>query len=574
MSVASDSYDEKTDTEFAFQKWTVSPSKVNLGPDFRVTYSETEFTMPDADVTLQATYIDESTSGRLRATAEASSVSLGYDEELGEYVYIEPPYDAFEWSPDGGATWYKAGNSMYEGEEAMLKQGNYTVIWRSNDPCWQAPTGKTKVWVGDQTVYGTFTYVPQVTVDVLTIEDGGLCGLPTDGGTVTMNPKDGLVPARKTIALAAKAAKDYVFQGWALGKDWEYGEQFEETGTTWKLENYAVAGQCSDPEPRLNRYIDPTDKKVHVVAVFKALSAYSADDIVFEGFAGYDSYNEATYDNNGNASVTVKAVVGCALDEDYALACSPLAGPLAYKLDWFAMSLVIAPDGTVTSEENAAWTPEKSFWDAYRHGCFDGYYEEYYGADATVTVALFGDGALYSEAKSLENYYWIVSCEWNDIVRQQYSWKEDGSTEYANESALDFDGFFFNVAVKGCAKGAINLVEKSPAPWVKKSDGESFWNCYEDKNGNEITDPSQLSISFTKATGIFTGKANAYFDYPKPTSASLPYSGVMIYEGEGGYVGFGSAVHTYKYSYQDDSGKAKSDTKKVTLPVSLTPSNP
>ena len=906
VSVASDSYDEKTDTELTFQKWTVSPSKANLGPDFRVTYSETEFTMPDADVTLQATYIDESTSGRLRATAEASSVNLGYDEELGEYAYIEPPYDAFEWSPDGGATWYKAGSgSSYwvedgdggyleedYGEYAMLKQGYYTVIWRSNDPCWQVPTGKTKVWVGDQTVYGTFTYVPQVTVDVMTFEDDELTESAV-GGTVTMNPKDGLVPARKTIALAAKAGKDYVFQGWAFGKDWEYGEQFEETGATWKLENYMVSSLCSDSEPRLNRYIDPTDKKVHVVAVFKALSAYSADDIQFKGFAGYDSSTEATYDNDGSASVTVKAVVGCALDEDYALVCSLLAGPLTYKLDgklpdglkfdaktgvlsgapkkagntsvtitatdpaknakkltvcfevsplpdwlvgefrgmtreysggyyscewneedqdytdcgpapyvfgpqeglleltvksdgkvsaklltsvgsrsvsgtlswfpdeddaeaegtftftakmtkddeecdvefypdgtigghadsysksedtylggriegmrqdtalladspflgkyytfafcatttesgerwdedeqtwvpdesemksgygyltvktdatggakvtgllpdgekvsmsalvmpfidddtlkahlyvfaspssykkqdWFAMSLVIAPDGTIASEDGAAWTPAN----AKESGgslCTPCSY-----SDSTQNAVVFGEGALYSEASSLEDYYWIVSCEWSNRVRHQFSYKDyyeddDGKTVvetayYNAEAQSFFDGFFFNVAVRGDRKGAISLAEKSPAPWEQtfKEDGETWkeWNYDEDKNGNEITDPSQLSISFTKATGIFTGKANAYFDYwqsdykknrdgeyedfgsDKHVTASLPYSGVMIYDGEGGYVGFGSAVHTYKYSYQDDSGKAKSDTTKVTLPVSLTPSNP
>ncbi len=97
---------------------------------------------------------------------------------------------------------------------------------------------------------------------------------------------------------------------------------------------------------------------------------------------------------------------------------------------------------------------------------------------------------------------------------------------------------------------------------VKMQSGYGYLTVKTDANGG------------AKATGIFTGKANVYFDYPKPTSASLPYSGVMIYDGEGGYVGFGSAVHTYKYSYQDDSGRAKSDTTKVTLPVSLTPSNP
>ena len=52
-------------------------------------------------------------------------------------------------------------------------------------------------------------------------------------------------------------------------------------------------------------------------------------------------------------------------------------------------------------------------------------------------------------------------------------------------------------------------------------------------------------------------------------TASLPYSGVMIYDGKGGYVGLGSAVYSYKYSYEDCNGKTKTDTSKVSLPVSL-----
>ena len=101
-------------------------------------------------------------------------------------------------------------------------------------------------------------------------------------------------------------------------------------------------------------------------------------------------------------------------------------------------------------------------------------------------------------------------------------------------------------------------------------------------NGKEITDPSQLSISFTKATGIFTGKAKVYFDYEvcnykngeeiwtkQHKDAALPYSGVMIYDGDGDYYGYGSAVHTFKYTDYDENDKKTTVTKKVTLPVSL-----
>ena len=149
---------------------------------------------------------------------------------------------------------------------------------------------------------------------------------------------------KKTITLTAKAAKDYAFQGWAFAKTqvylgdggyryWEYGDWFKNTDATWKLENSSNGGLCGGGESYLNQYIDPVDQKVHVVAVFKALSAYDADDISFDGFEGYDSSIEATYDYAGNASVTVKAVVGCALDDDLELYCGPIAYPLTYKLN-------------------------------------------------------------------------------------------------------------------------------------------------------------------------------------------------------------------------------------------------
>ena len=772
--------------------------------------------------------------------------------KIDDNTSIEPPFNAFEWSPDGGKTWYKAstggesdaeaGFTDYEtynwvdidGEIALLKAGKYTITWRSNDPQWKAPDGKW--WYnfcgdGDPdmggVLYGTFTYIPQVVVDVMTFENGNLTA-SSAGGTVTMNPKDGLVPVDKAITLTAKAAKNYAFQGWAYSKDWEYGDRFEETGATWKFDNHIYqwttsggsviidGGMMIDKAAWLTQFIDPADAKVHVVAVFKALSDYSAADIRFDGFEGWASSAAATTDGSGNASVTVKAVVGCALDDDYALVCGPLASPLTYKLDgklpdglkfdaktgalsgapkkagnttvkitatdpaknaksltvnfivsplptwlvgefrgfadeslyappdfaslgqcgmlelsvksdgkvsgkiitcfgtasisgtlswaqgdendpvgtywfeggkngwyfnpvyfdsdgtisgninsydsssgrriiapitgmrqdtellvdspfvdkyytfafsattvvegdpeskksgygyltmktdkkgvakvvgqlpdgekvsmsalvlpfvtndvltarlyvfaspssykkqeWLAMSMVMLPDGSIEAEEGAVWTPAISFYEDYDN-YYGGYGNYYIYGDITATIT--GEGALYSEAKSLENYYWTVTCESSENIMQQDSY-------YDNYEALDFYGYFFDVEVKGDKKGAISLVDKSPAPWVEYG----YWNYEKDKKGNDITDPSQLSISFTKATGIFTGKASVYFDYPKPTSASLPYSGVMIYDGNGGYEGFGSAVYSYKYSYRD-YGKTKTDTKKVSLSVLL-----
>ena len=842
VDISTDEYSyDKYGNELKFQKWTVMPSKANLGPDFRVTQPETKFTMPNEDVTLQATYSDES----IYYWHRMSTIAVASPVMIDDYTSIVPPANAFEWSPDGGKTWYKAstggesgdGDGFYDyetgywvdidGEIALLKAGKYTITWRSNDPQWKAPDGKWwyNFWgEGSEefggVLYGTFTYIPQVVVDVMTFENGKLAA-SSAGGTVAMNPKDGLVLVDKAITVTAKAAKGYAFQGWAYSKGWKYGNRFEETGATWKFENYWHTYHTVD-EPYyydgtwLDQFVDPADEKVHIVAVFKALSDYSVDDIRFDGVEGVSSSTAATTDGSGNVSVTVKAVVGCTLPGDYALVCGPLESPLTYKLDgklpdglkfdaktgalsgapkkagnttvkitatdpaknaksltvnfivsplptwlvgeyrgvvdghlfewtsewtasasgepqqcglfeltvksdgkvsgkvitatgtysvsgpltwrdpescdynsgyseymfwsttaqcygsfysdgtfggffapgvrkgdvyisgdlvgmrqdtellvdspfvdkyytfafsatttydksqmqsgygyltlktdkkgvakvagqlpdgekvsmsalvlpfvtndvrkarlyvfaspssykkqdWFAMSMVMLPDGSIESEEDAVWTPAVAAFNAY---------DDYYGYDMTATIT--GEGALYSEAKSLENYYWTVACKWSENIMQQ-----DPYYYYDNYGALDFWGYFFNVSVKGDQKGAISLVDKSPAPWVESG----YWNCWKDKKGAEITDPSQLSISFTKATGIFTGKASVYFDYPKPTSVSLPYSGVMIDDGKGVYTGFGSAVYTYKYSYYD-YGKTKTDTRKVSLPVSLEP---
>jgi hypothetical protein len=838
--------------KLVFQKWMSSSAKADLGQDFKVGASETQFAMPAEKLAMTATYVDESTCGRLRAFFwEANEVHVGWSDELAEDVYIYPPYEAFEWTPDG-KTWYKCGDS------ALLKAGSYTVSWRSTDPRWSAPSlrEKVKVEAGEESspmsISIFYTYVPQVVVDVVTFENGEL-RKSSAGGTFTMNPKDGLVPMDKTAALTAKANKNYSFQGWALAKGWEYGDCFEEKSADWKLVNCS-GDSYPATEGRLNRYIDPDDGMVHVLAVFKALDDYSADDIEFYGFSGYNPANDVSYDGDGNASFTMKAVAGCALDEDViAIDCAPGSFPLSYKLngklpdglkfdaktgvlsgapkkagtstvtivatdpaknskaltvnfdvaplpswlageyrgimseerfigghnewdeesqqfvyvpmeilpgpqngilelsvksdgkvsakvvtglgarsvsgtlvwfdpeardddvegefaefrfyhyakddsechvyfysdgtidgyadsydkvndswaggdmtglrqaaeqmadspfldkyytfafsaeaekdeetmqsgygyltiktdkkgaakvtgqlpdgekvsmsaivmpfvtndvlkarlylfaspssykkrDWFAMSLLISPDGTVVSEENAAWTP------GVGTVCQE---EEYGNAELLRQEAqVYGVGALYSEAKSLEDYYWTVHCDYSGDVALEYSWKElyynditgkdEPYTAYGYANALDFGGFF-NVSVKGDKKGAISLAGKSPAPWVNKVDGESYWEFGVDKKGNEITDPSQLSISFTKATGIFTGKASVYFDEPKPTSASLPYAGVMIHGGDGIYEGFGSAVYSFKYSYEDDKGKQKTNTDKITLPVSLVP---
>ena len=324
----------------AFQKWTVSSAKASLGPDFHVTWYDTQLVMPAEKLTLTATYIDGSMCGSLIANAAASNVQFGWNEEAGAPYTIEPPYEAFEWSPDGGKTWYKARTWYTEGEAALLKAGAYTVTWRSADPNWQAPSSKTKTTVSvgeEKDLEGdfTFTYVPQVVIDVMAFENGELRESAA-AGTVTMNPKDGLVPVGKPTTLTAKAAKDYAFQGWTLANDWTYDDGFLEASATWKFENCETS--VSQSYFSLNEFIDPADQKVHVKAIFKPFTAYSADDIVFNGigsygFGGYyGNYSAASDDGSGNVAVSIRAVVGCALD-NLKIDCGLAATPLAYKLD-------------------------------------------------------------------------------------------------------------------------------------------------------------------------------------------------------------------------------------------------
>lgn len=867
-----DSVDSRGNS-LAFQKWTVSPAKTDLGPDFRITDYETSLTMPAINLTITATYIDESVCGYLSAEASARPVEIGWDEDLEEYVYLDPPYGAFEWSPDKGKTWYK------NGMQAMLKAGQYSVTWRSLDASWQAPTAKTTVLVeqGDAAYIvndGGFTFVPQVVVDILTLEDAE----DAVGGTVSMDIGSGIVPPGKTITLNASALSGYAFQGWAFQRYWGYGSEFKETATTWKIENF----QYNDGESYLEGYVCGDDAKVHVIAVFKPLADYRVEDLELEGLKsdGLSGWSHAYLDDAGQANVDIWAMAGYALDGEYSLLCNPIAEPLTYKTvgslpaglkfdakknlitgtptkageysfavvmtdaaknsksitvnvhvremtgrwivgdyramtgkqrwyyawdeesdtydeyaeqqgqngllelsvsttgkvsaklitrvgsracsgsiawahdqddpengagtfffraaetkneeecdvyfyedgtidgyadsyyaaendwiggefigmrqdkdllaqsnlldkyytfafytestqdgfdestmpfgygyltlkadnkgsvkvagqlpdgekvsmsalwlpaadyagnigatlyvfaspssynkeDWFAASLQVLPDGSIELLPGAAWTIagvgndfDEDDDDYYLYDDYEGDDE---GDDEEVIaegpqVTLWGFGAEYSSAQTLENYYWNLSCASSDQVLHDYSWKAMefdangkvvSSTEYGYASAVSFEGYFFNVAVLGNSKGTISLTGKSPKPW---NDG-GVWNYSMDKKGNAITDPSQLSISFAKATGIFTGTATVYFDYEKPTykknartgeidvtltkqhsSAALPYVGVMIIAGAENYVGLGSALYSYNFTEVDGKGQSNKQTVKVSLPVSL-----
>ncbi len=793
---AAPSAEDKRKNKLVFQKWTVSSSKANLGAGFQVGKCGTTLVMPPEKLTLTATYIDEPTCGRLWTWADA-----------GDSVAINPPYDAFEWSPDGGKTWYKSGAT------ALLKAGAYTVSWRSTDAHWSAPALKEKVTVeaGRSVSLSSpsfvFSYVPEVVVDVMTFE-GGNCLLSPIGGSATMNPKDGLVPVGKSMTLKAKASKGYAFQGWAFAKGWQYGNEFDETAATWKMDGHYPATSG------LSRYIDPVDFKVHVVAVFKAIPACIMDDIVFNGLLGC-THAEAQHDDADNASVDIYGAVGCEVgwDDGIWIDCAPGGGPLTFKLagklpaglkfdakkgrfsgiptkaadttvsvvatdpaknskkltvnihvkalpEWVvgefrAMSRRVSSDvpngllemsvtaagkvsakyttrgGTVSFSGNTTWVPDendveadgqfhfskegKNGW-AYVGFGLDGsvsgefgmdfkngnevdhvegevfglrqdkallaqssFLDKYYtfalgnktkgtmssgygyltvktdrkggakvtgmlpdgqklslsglllpqaccGAPSSNTISavlcLFaspsayskkgwfasalafspdgtvvadpemsawlpggesedgndevtftGTGALYSEAKSLEDHYWKIVCNYSKDVTADYVNKVSDELE-APMAAKPLGGggsTFFDVFLMGTAKGEITLAAKSLAPW---NDGK-MWHFDVDKNGKDITDPSQLSFSFAKATGIFSGKAAVYFDYDDQNTgkkvlktAALPFNGVVITKKD--RKGFGAAVYSGK-SYEKDknTGKWKEIKTTVSLPVTL-----
>ena len=337
-------------------------------------------------------------------------------------------------------------------------------------------------------------------------------------------------------------------------------------GTVWSYTKTAdMVGEIQGMRQDTTRLVDSPFLDKYYTFAFSAMTTQDYDD-ESQVQSGY-GYLTIKTDKKGTAKVvgqlpdgekvSMSALVLPFEEENETKArLYVFASPSSYKkLDWFAMALTILPDGSIEAGDGAVWTPAEST-----------VYDDYYGYETTVKATLTGEGSLYSEAKTLEGYYWTASCAWSDRVRQQVTHKEGKWTYYDEDAyALEFDGFF-NVSVQGDKKGAISLVEKSPAPWVVN---KSYWNCWEDKKGNPITDPSQLSISFTKATGIFTGKASVYFDYPLLKAVTLPYAGVMIYDGEDGYRGLGSAVYTYKYTDIYYSGKTEART--VTLPVSLDP---
>jgi hypothetical protein len=316
---------DKKGNELQFQKWTISPSKVSMGQEFYAGSCGTAFTMPEENLTISATYIDQAVCGWLYAETYAEPVWI---DESGDYY--RPNYQNFEWSPDSGKTWYKVD------ESALLKAGSYTVSWRSIDPNWEPVFDKTKnkitVGVDDESyVENEFRFVNTIKPEIYTVDDPMICNIEDDGGTVTMNPKDGRLLSGKTVTLTAKANKGYVFQGW-IKRDWNYGSVAKQVEYAYYY-SYSTTLKISSDEYLQNN----ADLTSSFIAVFKSVNAYTPDDIVFYGLYGWDSGYDVNYDDEGNAYVTIEGRAGCEFDGgayeiDISGACQPIKYSMSGKL--------------------------------------------------------------------------------------------------------------------------------------------------------------------------------------------------------------------------------------------------
>lgn len=181
-----------------FQRWTVSPSGADLGPEFNVQSPETVFTMPMSKLTLAPTYVDPAKTCSVTLSAVADRTC---------------PEGIFFWSPDG-KTWYRNGAT------AVLAPGSYSLRWKSSTPDWKAPSARIKtgkLLAGDAFDNGgepsVFTYVPGVNVSIETCRNG--TWIPFEAsGKVTLSPAGTRFEAGKRVKLSAKAKTDYVFSCW------------------------------------------------------------------------------------------------------------------------------------------------------------------------------------------------------------------------------------------------------------------------------------------------------------------------------------------------------------------------
>lgn len=194
---------DRKGNELAFQHWKSSPSGVDLGAEFDPSSLETAFVMPAQDLTLIPVY--GAADGNCRVTLYALADRSDRDCT-----------GAFRWSADG-KVWYRSGDS------ALLSGGSKTLQWKSTSDDWQAPSAKTKVKLSPGDSYdnagdpAVFTYLPRVSVQVVTLKNGEWTGF-SGSGSVRISPvSSGRVKPGRKVTLSPLKKAGFVFAGWESG---------------------------------------------------------------------------------------------------------------------------------------------------------------------------------------------------------------------------------------------------------------------------------------------------------------------------------------------------------------------
>lgn len=298
-------------------------------------------------------------------------------------------------------------------------------------------------------------------------------------------------------------------------------------------------------------------------------------------------YVTLSVDAKGVAKVAGKMSDGVAVSASAALLPADdgarallFCAPSNYKKAGFvALDLLIDFDGIVRSEGGAWVTPP----------VFTAPTDEFAEDESTLPalLQLSADGSEYSAFDKVKSYY--LSLEVTDDpsgVWLPYTYTDANKQKVQDfaEANVDF-GFLGSPLIKFADNKV--TVEASPKIW-KDSDGFYHYDeTDEDRNGKtqEITNPAELSMKFTKATGVFDGKFNVYFDYETPKfdrygnessemnhkAVSVPYAGVVVRDGDGAW-GAGSGQYAAKYvlDYVDANKRAKSLNVSTTTAIGLT----
>ena len=299
-------------------------------------------------------------------------------------------------------------------------------------------------------------------------------------------------------------------------------------------------------------------------------------------------YLTAAVDKKGGVKVAGKLPDGTAVSASSSLIPSDdfsqarvlvFAAPSGYKKNGYvALELGIDEYGGVSGDDGTWVTPP----------LYDAPSDEFAEDEETLPGLLLisAEGSIYNEFDKVEEYYLSLSAD-DPGVLLEYSYN-DGEKNKVFETVDAVGDFGLLGSPEILFSNNKISVGKSPKIW-KDSEGLYHYDeTKEDRNGDtqSILNPAELSMSFTKATGVFSGKFNVYFDYDTPKydrhgdeldpvpshkSVSVPYAGVVIHGEEGSAYGAGSGQYTGKFTleYEDAKGNAKTKTYSKTWAIGL-----